>query len=504
MKTYTDLETLLRENNIPTTYLEEAIQKGMDSKKTWLDQLELNKANDFRAVLPIPQTLESLPLAFNFLQGLNNLEPFKIIDFQYLQVGKNKVKTTKVISRNWDNIDVLTSYIELFNEINAIKVNNGQKEIENTLSAFLIAWGDYTKNGMVAVVSANSWDYLVLSDSDGRHCAFSSCVRYNDNGGEYFNTCLYYLASPSVFIGYTAEKDDLDRKIGRIIIYVGGLTAVSTGRRYGSISDGTVIAMRDYCQQKLSDKQLPLDTIPQCSRWIVKSGTISDNHAISNKTGAYVDTGYGEVTVKKDCELEPCIIEQGFCLDCGNKLYREEQGGVCEDCRGDSLSCRHCGDHIHEDDGYFYCDDAYCNSCFCDLFGYCEDCEEYFPQDELYEVHTDHRNTAYVCEHCRSSNYTQCNDCEEYFFNKGVTETNGGDYVCEKCLEEYTSCEECGSYTKDFTEVNDDYYCNDCLETKFKECSACGDWTPKDELKDGLYDNCQPEKEGLCEQSLTA
>jgi len=500
MKTYEELETLLRRNDIPTDYLKKAIDKGMKSKKKWLKALDLNKKNDFRAVLPIPQSLESLPLALEFLNGLDKLKHFKIIDFQYLQVGKNKVKTTKVISSNWDKIETLSGYESLLCQINTVKVNNGQKEIGHDLGAFLIAWGDYTKNGLVAVVSANPWDYLILADDNDKYCSFSSCVRYNNGGGEYFNTCLYYLASPSVFVGYTADKNDLDKKVGRLMIYVGGFTTVSTNRKYGTISDGAILAMRDYCQQKLSsDEQMSLEGIPQCSRWIVKQGTISDNNAVRNHTGAYIDSGYGVVTVKKDCELESCEIEDGSCLSCGNSLDGSEQYGTCGDCG--QHYCYSCGDLVREGDAFYYCDDVYCEGCFDDNFDYCGYCDETFRRNNIFEVH-DGRETAYICECCRDSNYTQCNDCNEYFSNN-ITEIDSGEYVCEECLENYTLCNGCDTYTKECTEVDNEYYCQDCLEDRFKECDHCDEWIPKNDLKDGLCENCQPEEEAVCEQSLT-
>lgn len=516
MKTYEDLKQLMFDNDKPIDYLKESIDRGLEAKSDWLKCLKLNEGNNFRGIIPLPQTFDSLPYANNFILSIKNyieaLNDVSYIDFTYCILKKNKLKISKIISQNFEAITCLSAYHRLCNDINNKRLDQGYHAYDfsngndNLLQTFLISYGDYVKNGLVSVVSANPWDYLVLSDYEGEYCSYSSCVRYNHDG-EYFNSCLHYLASPSVFVGYTADKDNLDKKIGRCMIYIGGNTTVSTGRVYGNMSDGAVIAIRDYCQQSLSDDgQILLDGIaPPPSRWVVK-GTISDCKSVANNTSAYVDEGYGMVTVLKDKEIEKCCIENGMCLECGNEIDSNPDGGTCNDCKESNLKCCSCGNRVYEDDARYYDDECYCESCFNEQYDYCEKCGNDIPVDDMSEVH-DGKHSRYVCNNCRDRNYTYCNECNKYYPNDKVSKV-GDDYICQKCFEDnYSTCDICEEYTKEVTLVDGKHICNDCLESNYIKCSVCEEYYLKEDTENGVCCDCvkslEPEVE-KCEQLQSA
>lgn len=505
MKTIEDIKALYKSNDIPTMYLEEAISEGMACKSIYLDRLELTKENDYRIVLPLPQDIGELRYAKRLLNLMQSFEAFEIIDFQYLMVGKNKVKTTKMITKYWKELHNRDALISVQMAIHDMRRNNSRdyKEVDlDNLQNFLIAWGDYTKNGLVAVVSANPWDYLVLSggDDDREFCTYTSCVHPYNGGGRYFNTVLCYLNSPSVFVGYTANANNLDKKIGRTMLYLGGFTTVSSCRTYGSISEGALIALRDYCQMKLSiGNQLVFEGLGGNYSWTIKGGSIGKNEAFTFNGSPYIDASCGVVTVERDKQLEKCVMNDGMCLECGDSLNGSEQYGMCVDCGGDSHKCYNCGRRVNEDDCRYYNDYIYCENCFNDDFSYCEDCDEWYPNDDMYRVGSG-RHERYVCYSCRNNNYRECDECAEWFDIDEMIEIGDGKYVCPRCFEDFKECPECNEYFKmaDMKEVNDDLLCNECAKN-WKKCVECGDMVEKNSMHLDICQCCiEAREEKVC------
>jgi hypothetical protein len=102
------------------------------------------------------------------------------------------------------------------------------------------------------------------------------------------------------------------------------------------------------------------------------------------------------------------------------------------------LTCCRCGCDWDEDCDYT--DDngnRYCESCYSEEFGYCEECEESTRHDYLTTVYYWDGNRCRaeercVCDSCRRTNYTECDagdDSGDYWADSDVIETDSGDTI---------------------------------------------------------------------------
>jgi hypothetical protein len=169
--------------------------------------------------------------------------------------------------------------------------------------------------------------------------------------------------------------------------------------------------------------------------------------------------------------------------------YNTSGGIDIQCCDGNALKgseCSICGCRVYEDESC--CNDNgdfYCSDCYQEIYFNCESCG----CDHLFEDATE-INNVYYCKRCRDTDFTLCDDCGEW---ADITFLAEGKEICESCKDDYTYCDECGEYFKETTEVNYNYYCNDCLTAKFVECEDCGDWV--ETVTDGKCENCYVEVE---------
>ena len=214
---------------------------------------------------------------------------------------------------------------------------------------------------------------------------------------------------------------------------------------------------RDLVQRELSE----LEGVP--NRWktyTYSCGDRPDNIQIDTNHyfGGYADWLQGfeaKVSIRLDHinDFENFVVgKSGLCIKCGDETSK---GLYCPKCGG---GCK------------------------------CDDCGEYFDEDDLYAVHDRHGNEIYVCGDCRDSNYTYCSRCEEYYPDGTMTRING-DYICPNCFEEYYgTCHDCGGIhpTEDMHCVTDEngnevYVCDDCYDD-YNACGDCGNMVHVDSL----------------------
>lgn len=112
------------------------------------------------------------------------------------------------------------------------------------------------------------------------------------------------------------------------------------------------------------------------------------------------------------------------------------------------FSCYNCGRHITEDNCQYHDGNDYCERCFDRLFSCCDKCEEFYLNEDVYEIHGHNRYT-YVCEYCRDSIPAyQCYKCDEWHVGTICAEDSGNEY-CNDCADELNHCEECDKYFTD-------------------------------------------------------
>lgn len=153
----------------------------------------------------------------------------------------------------------------------------------------------------------------------------------------------------------------------------------------------------------------------------------------------------------EDISVCDCCYERDYftCADCGQVLSNDYQVSV--NGGGDYL-CQSC---VDSNDNIYYCDE----------------CGEAFTGDNMNRV----ANGGNVCTSCTEGNYTYCDNCEEYYPSEDVfTCSEDGVYddcsMCRDCINDsdisYDYCEGCGRMvnTEHLHDVNGTVRCDRCVE----------------------------------------
>ena len=112
-----------------------------------------------------------------------------------------------------------------------------------------------------------------------------------------------------------------------------------------------------------------------------------------------------------------------------------------------------------------------CESCFYDLYSYCDYCGNIELRDDLMWLEN---NETVVCEHCTDHNdniiWCEEHDCYEYQDDDDIITLANGNTICRDAYEygEYFYCEDCEEfYHVDYAcwcESDECYYCEDCID----------------------------------------
>lgn len=153
-----------------------------------------------------------------------------------------------------------------------------------------------------------------------------------------------------------------------------------------------------------------------------------------------------------------------------------------EDIKNGRIVCYHCSEELDENEDYTYDGDNYCESCYCDMFFYCDDCEMDRHNEEYNNI-----NNRSVCDSCLDSHYICCNDCDEFSCNEDSHEGPDGEHRCIDCHDGLVStCHRCGceEMKKDLKEGPDgNKYCSTCHDEMVSTCHHCGDNEMDEDLK---------------------
>lgn len=105
-----------------------------------------------------------------------------------------------------------------------------------------------------------------------------------------------------------------------------------------------------------------------------------------------------------------------------DKEYEDDEESCCDSCgtRGDDVCYRESFDRV------------FCEECFSERGGYCEQCGEDFSWDDLGHGPDD----RYYCSSCMNDKFSSCDDCEEYFEPGDLIEENG-EYFCHDCHDNF-------------------------------------------------------------------
>ena len=154
-----------------------------------------------------------------------------------------------------------------------------------------------------------------------------------------------------------------------------------------------------------------------------------------------------------------CLIDEGNEIEINGNYY-------CADCiDANWRRCDRCGEWVRADETVLCDGDELCQSCADDCVMWCEHCEEYHYSDGFRRVYPadeyHHRNYEMWCGACVESDAVECYDCGEYF-NGDLTAVRGGRELCQRCLDDYYYCEQCGEYVHYDEWDSDEDMCCDC------------------------------------------
>lgn len=325
------------------------------------------------------------------------------------------------------------------------------------------------KIGFKLFVSINPAHFITMSNPkcDRRGATLTSCHSFNSTEYSYNNGCTGYARDEVSFIVFTVN-DPMDaetlnnRKTTRqIFAYRPGSGLLMQSRMYntaggvyGAAEDSKLY--RDLVQREIS----MLENVPNLWKTYPTVGDRSDLVVVGEGFGGYTDWTYsdfdGHISIRADCDedtVDPLVVgTYGLCIVCGDEI---DKGLYCCDCKHGSYVCDECG-------------------CRC---------------EELFDVRNSDGEWIQVCERCRDDNYVCCEECGEYWPEDNVTYVDGS-YYCDSCLDEYCEeCDECGDYHRS-SRMYDAYrdgeevrVCENCRDEDYYCCDRCGDLHHGDDMR---------------------
>lgn len=160
-----------------------------------------------------------------------------------------------------------------------------------------------------------------------------------------------------------------------------------------------------------------------------------------------------QVLIRSDFELAPILLPV---------LLKQKK----KKAKADNFECGICGDELNTGSEFEFENTVYCEECYNESIGHCENCSDIVLQDTMYEVQVQGRaslifNTSWICEPCLE-NYTNCKDCQQYFNSDIILHTRGDYYLCPVCYEngDYFNCGNCGDIDHNDNRYGD--YCESC------------------------------------------
>ena len=363
------------------------------------------------------------------------------------------------------------------------------------------------KIGFKLVVSINPAHFITMSNPkcDRRGATLTSCHSFNSTEYDYNAGCTGYARDETSFIVFTvADPTDPEtlnnRKTTRQVFAYrpgSGLLLQSrmyntAGGVYGAAEDSKLY--RDLVQREIS----MLEDVPNLWKTYSSIGDKADLVVAGDGFGGYQDWTYenfdGHVSIRADCDEETVdpleVGTYGLCIVCGEET---SAGLYCEDC-GKGDECDECGGHFRElydvrdSQGNWI---QVCESCRDEYYTYCDECEEYWPNDCVTSV-----DGRYYCDSCLEENCERCEKCGEWHRRDNMYRAyrNGNEvWVCEDCREDYCYCEKCDDlYHCDdmntvYTPQGELMVCDDCVED-YDRCPHCEELIEMND--DGTCPNC--------------
>lgn len=459
-----------------SSYAKQGLRKLFSKSPVWNEELDALVINGTRTHDPDYDRIHRL--AMQILE-----KPFKSLDYDYNDILKAVCFFSNPDASERDR----ESYIEAIRKL-APKAYTPTKKPSRVFKSLCVTLGvaDETAGsefqrlyaqfadelsakqiGFKLFVSINPAHFITMSNPkrDSRGATLTSCHSFNSTEYDYNNGCTGYARDETSFIVFTvADPTDPEtlnnRKTTRQVFAYrpgSGLLLQSrmyntAGGVYGAAEDSKLY--RDLVQREIS----MLEDVPNLWKTYSSIGDKADLVVAGDGFGGYQDWTYenfdGHISIRADCDEETVdpldIGTYGLCIVCGEET---SAGVYCEDC-GEGNECDECGGHYRE----------------------------------LYDVRNSRGEWIQVCERCRDEYYTYCDECEEYWPNDCTTEVDGR-YYCDDCLDECCErCDECDEWHRSdsmydaYREGREVRVCSDCRDEHYYGCDCCGDLHHYDDM----------------------
>lgn len=459
-----------------SSYAKQGLRKLFSKSPVWNEELDALVINGTRTHDPDYDRIHRL--AMQILE-----KPFKSLDYDYNDILKAICFFSNPDASERDR----ESYIEAIRKL-APKAYTPTKKPSRVFKSLCVALGvaDETAGsefqrlyaqfadelsakqiGFKLFVSVNPAHFITMSNPkrDSRGATLTSCHSFNSTEYDYNNGCTGYARDETSFIVFTvADPTDPEtlnnRKTTRQVFAYrpgSGLLLQSrmyntAGGVYGAAADSKLY--RDLVQREIS----ALEDVPNLWKTYSSIGDKADLVVAGDGFGGYQDWTYenfdGHISIRADCDEETVdpldVGTYGLCIVCGEET---SAGVYCEDC-GEGNECDECGGHYRE----------------------------------LYDVRNSRGEWIQVCERCRDEYYTYCDECEEYWPNDCTTEVDGR-YYCDDCLDECCErCDECDEWHRSdsmydaYREGREVRVCSDCRDEHYYGCDCCGDLHHYDDM----------------------
>lgn len=329
-------------------------------------------------------------------------------------------------------------------------------------------------------ISVNPVDYLLMSHGN----SWRSCHYIGDelhDAGCYSSGTISYMLDEHSMIFYTVGAEfgdeDIERepKIQRQVFGYNDYQ-LTQSRLYPSSND---YGSEDlYTEIRNAVQKVIADCIEKPNLWVKRKvfNTLKGDYATCYADFHYQSDICSTSILKEKVAvadiLSPIVLgAQPICISCGETHRFTNHINCC----GSGIKCSCCGENIYDEEDVVWIDgNPYCKDCV----EYCDWCGEYHLSGNGEYIES---ASIWVCYDClrNSGDFTKCEECGCWEKDYNCTHVDSiGRYVCDRCLERnYFKCDECGGYFKRDTlkeHIHPEYgyvywYCEECHKEKFEE-----------------------------------
>lgn len=461
--------------NFEEGQLAKYVERNINAKSNLNQLLGLTAENNYTVTLPVTLDNSTIIMQYTFLNNvLTSIlhdSDYKDIDYVKGTVVNPKgqtIKITRVLPKFQEQIIKHPNYDRACRELGIsdssfASIGPRIGELANSSNQELF-------------ITSSIAEFMMVND----HSSYTSCYRHSvfTDTSYWTGTLSYGIDTFTLLVGIRNKSTKYKTGRSWLWLFSDGIDSEGVDmespfmvqpKSYGEFTSLHRKAVRMFIQNKIANDVT----------W--KKGVLGGGIKYNSNYG-YIDNYDLTISwIKGEEKPKPFInfASDLWCLNCGDDMLGSGDG-LCYSCTDDSdyRECENCGERVHEDDCYYGRDDnCYCQSCYNELFFYCEVCCE----DEWLEDSRGVRGckngreyTELVCSHCAGNVNTisYCEGCDTYYFNNEIREieTVEGDCVCEKCVKLY--CADCGNAIteQDETfEVGVNTYCRHCIENNVAE-----------------------------------